>query len=50
MDPIPVFNPLLKQKLFGGKFGAHSYSASPDNKIMTKHCENYFYSVTMTCW
>ena len=35
-------------KLFGGRFGAHQYSASPDNRIITYHRDNCFYYVPMT--
>ena len=36
-------------KLFGGRFGAHSDSASPDFRRMTKYFCNYFHYVPMTC-
>ena len=36
-------------KLYGGRFGAHSYSSLSDNIIIKNHCDNCFYSVPVTC-
>ena len=38
-DPIPIFNPLLKTvRICGGRWGAHSYLASPKNN---KKCTTF---------
>ena len=50
-DPIPMFNPLLKTVcIFGGRCGAHYYSASPKYNKIKDNFWNQPPLLVMTCW
>ena len=49
--PIPKFNPLLKTVcVFGGKWGAHSYSDALNYNKITNNFLNQIPLLVLTCW
>ena len=48
-DPIPIVNPLLKMVfVFGGRWGAHSYSYSPKYNRITNKFRNQLPLLVLT--
>ena len=50
MDTIPIVNPLLNTvRIFGGRWGAHSYLASPKNNKKKDNFRNWPPILVLNC-